>query len=107
MILPVCNQKPDRAPKIFGHTFFLCWRCTMAAFAIIITLFFAIIFSSVFLNVKFVYVGFLLCIPMIIDGFLQYFMDVISTNFRRAVTGCLFGIGITLWIAYFVNSINN
>ena len=33
-------------------------------------------------------------IPMILDGSLQYFFCITSNNFRRGITGGLFGVAI-------------
>lgn len=46
--------------------------------------------------IKSIEVGIVLIIPMIIDGYIQYFTRWNSTNFRRALTGALFGIGISI-----------
>ncbi len=99
MIFPICNKRPERAPVVFGHTFFLCWRCTMATLGIILALIFMIDLYSL-LTKKFYIESTLLCLPMIVDGFLQYFFGINSTNLRRAITGFLFGIGAALQIAY-------
>lgn len=47
-----------------------------------------------------------LMLPMIIDGLIQAFTQYESTNWRRLITGMLFGFSITMivlmfWIAVF------
>ena len=44
-------------------------------------------------------ISFALMIPMLIDGFTQKLTSYESTNFRRFVTGFLFGIGLVGIIA--------
>ena len=41
-------------------------------------------------------ISFALMIPMLIDGFTQKLTSYKSTNFRRFVTGFLFGIGLVV-----------
>lgn len=33
-------------------------------------------------------------VPMVVDGSLQTFFGIMSTNFRRSLTGGLFGFGL-------------
>lgn len=44
-------------------------------------------------------ISFALMIPMLIDGFTQKLTTYESTNFRRFITGFLFGIGLVGIIA--------
>jgi uncharacterized membrane protein len=49
--------------------------------------------------------SFILATPMIIDGGLQYLNYISSKNYRRFVTGFLFGIGALIFsqnIAHFI-----
>jgi uncharacterized membrane protein len=41
---------------------------------------------------------FLLLIPLIIDGVLQTFFNILSNNIRRSITGMLFGIALAIII---------
>lgn len=50
----------------------------------------------------FAVIGVLLLVPMAIDGGIQTFFKIESTNFRRIITGGLAGIG-----TYFIVSIIN
>lgn len=43
------------------------------------------------------YVIIILLIPMIVDGCLQTFFGIESTNIRRIITGGMFGIGLGLF----------
>ncbi|MCD7808302.1 MAG: DUF2085 domain-containing protein [Erysipelotrichaceae bacterium] len=88
--VPICNGYSDRAPHIFGFCFPLCYRCTflILMFAIMLYLFY-------YKNIKLRYwLIIVLLIPMIFDGSSQTFFGILSTNFRRAITGGLFGIGL-------------
>ncbi|RMD02317.1 DUF2085 domain-containing protein [Clostridium autoethanogenum] len=95
--VPLCNGRPERAPYIFGRCFFLCWRCTMVmVFSIISTIAMQYIDVSLAMSGTFRIIGVILMIPMIFDGSIQYFLKKDSTNVRRAITGSLFGIGVTI-----------
>lgn len=88
--VPLCNGLAKRAPHLFGFCFPLCYRCTFFILSFLITL--GIGFHK---KIKIKPFYFILCIlSMIIDGGLQTFFGIESTNFRRAVTGGLFGFGI-------------
>jgi hypothetical protein len=39
-------------------------------------------------------VGFLLCTPLLFDGFYQLLTDYESTNYKRVLTGIPFGFGL-------------
>jgi len=95
--LPVCNQKPSRAPKIMNFSFPLCWRCLSICFSIILGL--KIISFNVNYRLNILY-AIILLIPCLIDGILQYYFYIESTNFRRVVTGIFAGLGIAILIEY-------
>lgn len=92
MVFPICNRRPDRAPKVFNKTFVLCWRCTMFAVGIIIA---ALILelNGFKYNKLLIMTGLIFQIPVVIDGSLQYFMNVESVNKRRGLTGFVSGLG--------------
>ena len=101
IIFPICNKRPERAPKILGHTFVLCWRCTGVVLGA----------GGMFLVIKrlaidFVPVLFVLSIaimlPMLCDGIMQYGYTLASNNCRRFTTGFLFGLGLTYTIGFIV-----
>ena len=94
-IVPLCNGIASRAPHLFGYCFILCYRCTFILLFGIGTLLY--LNKKIIFSIKYVWI---LLIPMIIDGSLQTFMDISSTNFRRSLTGTLFGIGIGYVIKY-------
>lgn len=88
--IPLCNGMSERAPHIFGICFPLCYRCTFLILFFIISMIF---FYKKKIKVKNKF--FVLCfIPMIIDGCLQTFLGIESTNLRRVLTGGLFGLAL-------------
>lgn len=91
---PLCNHKKETAPHIFGATFCLCWRCTGVMLAFILMVLIREIIMPLLNTVNFF--GIILMIPMMLDGYFQYFRKKESTNRRRFVTGFLFGIGFLM-----------
>ncbi len=99
--VPICNRNADSTFHIGDFVFILCWRCTCMIGFYFIGL--AILnLSKLRFKIKSMKPAllFILCcflmFPLIIDGSLQYFCTIESTNFRRILTGSLFGIGISL-----------
>jgi uncharacterized membrane protein len=91
---PICNRKPERAPRIGRYCFPLCWRCTAAATAIIVGRF---AFPDV-ISPWVAWPALLLLLPAYIDGVAQYEYRVESNNVRRVWTGLLLGVGlVTFW----------
>lgn len=92
---PICNHREETAPRIFGKTFILCWRCTGVMMALI-----TMVVIRNFVNVSFgnlqLVLGSLMMLPILIDGGLQYFLKYESTNWKRTITGILFGVGFSL-----------
>ena len=92
---PICNHREETAPKIFGRTFILCWRCTGVMLSLI-----AMVIINNFVNISSgifqIILGSLLMIPIIVDGGLQYLLKIESTNKRRGISGFLFGVGFML-----------
>ncbi len=84
-VLHDCHCKPERTIIIRGRLMPVCARCTGINFGIILT---PIVFY--FINAPF-YIFPLFVIPIVIDGYTQKHTKYVSTNFRRFVTGLLFG----------------
>ncbi len=94
--LPVCNQKPRRAPHLFNFCFPLCWRCSSILFSMV-----AFRYILQWLNIRpGILIGMLLLIPCAADGTLQYYFYIESSNTRRIMTGLLAGMGLTI-IAFY------
>lgn len=88
--VPICNGIAERAPHLFGFCFPLCYRCTFFILSFVITLY---VGFHKQLKIKPIFL-ILLILPLIIDGGLQTFFGIESTNIRRVITGSLFGFGI-------------
>lgn len=90
-----CHQRPERSFSCCQKQFFLCARCTgifvgellIAPILYILTWHFN--FYTIFL-----------LIPLIIDGTLQYYKNIMSNNIRRLITGLLAGYGIGIFIIH-------
>lgn len=96
---PLCNGKAERAPYIFGKCFILCWRCTSLIFSLLLCSCLCYIFTgAIYIELEMhgvIYAG-ILILPTLVDGILQYIFCIESTNIRRALFGCISGIG--LWL---------
>lgn len=81
-----CHQKRDRAFGIILRFTGICNRC----FGILL----GIILCPIITIIKYdYYYLLLLMLPLIIDGTLQYKSNYMSNNFKRIITGILFGFG--------------
>lgn len=97
---PLCNLRKERAPIINGKCFVLCWRCTMVIVGMILSV--LSLKGKLYFDYGCLIIAILLMIPMLIDGFRQRYSKYVSTNFKRAVTGFLFGISmgmVCIWIS--------
>lgn len=92
--IPLCNGMASRAPHIFGFCFPLCYRCTFIALFFFITLFILYQYKKK-LPWYFIIIAVLI---MTIDGGLQTFFGIMSTNLRRSLTGGLFGIALGAFV---------
>lgn len=90
-----CHQSSARSLKIGSYILPLCARCTGIYIG---TLLFPLV--MIFDRIP-IYVYIVLGIPMILDGLMQRFKKIPSTNPRRFVTGFLFGgMLITMFTLY-------
>lgn len=95
---PLCNMRPDRAPRWLGYSFPLCWRCTSIIFTMVLLGMGA--GERLPLPVHWLMIS-LLLLPVALDGIAQYKFNVESTNFRRVVTGFFAGAGLEMLSRYF------
>ena len=102
----MCHQKSDRSIYINGNQMPFCSRCTSIWLGIPIGLFF-LIFYSIELNNKFLFLIILGIIPLSIDGIGQLFGYWESTNIIRIFTGLFAGIVLGLAIGLIVDEIAN
>lgn len=101
IIFPVCNKRPERAPKIFGHVFFLCWRCTGIVIGASCMLF-LVKWQSVGFSAELFVLSIASMIPMVCDGIMQYGYTLTSNNLRRFLTGLFFGLGLSYSITILI-----
>ncbi len=93
-----CHQMPERSFFISGYQFPLCARCTGIVLGHIVGIITAPLITFSFFNI-------FLIIPMAIDGTLQYFTNYRSNNFKRILTGFLYGFFTMSTIIYFLERI--
>ncbi|HIW84713.1 MAG TPA: DUF2085 domain-containing protein [Candidatus Dorea gallistercoris] len=79
-----CHQMPERSFFLKGYQLPLCARCTGIALGHIAA-FLAAPFHTFRLSIA------ILMLPLAVDGTIQHFTAYRSNNFRRIVTGCLYG----------------
>ena len=83
-----CHQMPERSFFINKYQFPVCARCTGMMVGYIMALFLAV-FKK---NIGWIFCV-LLIVPMIVDGCVQYKTSYLSNNFKRFVTGIMYGVG--------------
>lgn len=94
--VPLCNGVASRAPRIFGFCFPLCYRCTFIFIGFLLTLYICHRYKKIIP----IYLAIICLFPMIIDGSLQTFFGMMSTNLRRTLTGGLFGIAAGVIVSH-------
>jgi uncharacterized membrane protein len=83
-----CHQKPERSFKCKGKVLPICARCTGELIGFLM-------FTPLFLWIKpSFFIGFLLLMPMIVDGLIQAKTQYESHNMTRLFTGILGGVGL-------------
>lgn len=101
-ILCLCHGIPERCFVVAGHRLPICARCTGVLIGCILGLFGFIWFKEINWVIEV-----LLMVPMVVDGYLQYFKNIMSNNKRRFITGLLFGITfIRIFIYPFIIAYN-
>lgn len=88
-ILFMCHCRADRSFFYKGKQFPICARCTGELIGMII----AIPIAFKIKDLSWIYI-ILLSLPLILDGFIQLLTKYESNNFKRVVTGFLFGIAL-------------
>jgi uncharacterized membrane protein len=83
--LVFCHRRADRCIRIFGHTSFLCARCTGLCIGVIPVLFFALSNTSIPIVWALIFI-----LPLIVDSFTQIMGIRESNNLMRLITGILF-----------------
>lgn len=93
--IPLCNGIASRAPNLFGFCFPLCYRCTF----LFLGFFIALVVCYRYKKTIPIMLSIICLLPMIIDGGLQTFFGIMSTNLRRTLTGGLFGVAMGIIVA--------
>ena len=88
-----CHCRDDRSFHYKGKKFPICARCTGE----LVGIFFSI-FSCIFFRISMLAIV-ILVLPLILAGGIQMFTSYESNNFKRFVTGFLFGYGLFMFIA--------
>lgn len=96
-----CHQMAERSFFLKTYQFPICARCT----GIAIGQFLAIILITLKVKINIFFSIFSLLV-MIIDGGLQYFNYLKSTNYRRIITGILGGMAYINIIAFIIKFIS-
>lgn len=98
---PLCNGKSEAAPTIMGKTFFLCWRCTGGVFGVALYLVCNVIIPEEVKKMILV-----LCVPAVVDFYLNKYRKKRPSNKMRFLTGLLMGISVgcfeTIIANYFI-----
>lgn len=99
LLIP-CHRRKERCLHIKGKQMPICTRCFAILLGhLLIPLFF--IYSIPF------YIGFLLQIPMIVDGYTQLKKWRTSNHILRFLTGVISGAGLSILIVAFVRLLTN
>lgn len=95
-----CHGKAERSFIINHRKFPICARCTGELVGILLSI---ILFQ--FIPLPSLWLGGIMLIPMLVDGFLQRLTSYESKNWKRFITGLLFGVGFcgifaksTVWL---------
>lgn len=99
---PLCNLTFEHGICIKNFYLPLCARCTGVLAGCIVTIFiFLFIVRKRKYRLCLHIISFLLAVPCLLDGLLQYVWNIESNNYRRILTGLLLGLSIVLTIGYF------
>lgn len=91
-----CHARPDRSFFFHGKQFPICARCTGELIGILLG-----IPIALFIGYRSFLVTLALMAPMVIDGFVQLLTSYESKNYKRLITGILFGIAFVFFLIYF------
>lgn len=101
--VPLCNGMPQRALHILGFCFPLCYRCMAVVFAFLFGIWWYHRHHRIFHSLKIM----ILCmLPMVIDGGIQTFWGIMSTNWRRCWSGALFGLALAMLVTWLYERID-
>ena len=93
----ICHQYPTRSLWIMNRPMGLCSRC----FAIYTSFSISLVFLPLLKNRRHIVLLCFLFLPIILDGFLQYYNIKESNNFNRVLSGLMFGTASSAIYKYF------
>ena len=96
---PLCNLREDTSFCVGNFCFPVCYRCCAI---IISSLCGNYILQECLVSWFACLIGLILIIPCFLDGILQYYFYVESTNNRRITTGIFAGFGIAILYRCFI-----
>ena len=99
--LPLCNLNEKRSFFVGSFCFPLCVRCTAIIFVFILTVVLKTIAKGCYKK-TWIFLWITCIIPCLIDGVLQYFFKIESTNLKRFIFGGLCGYGIGSLLVFFI-----
>lgn len=88
-----CHQMPERSYHIGSYQFPVCARCMGIILGYICAIFLIVIGYNICLMTSI-----LICVPMVIDGTVQFLTKYESKNYRRLYTGTCAGLGFIMII---------
>ena len=94
----ICHQYPTRSLWLMNRPMGLCSRC----FAIYASFSISLIFFPLLKNRKHVLLFCFILLPLILDGFLQYYNIKEGNNFSRVFSGIQFGLAASVIYKYFM-----
>ena len=94
-----CHQRPERSFFVKGYQMPVCARCEGELIGIL-----AALIAVWFLRPSYWLMA-VMMVPMAADGLIQGLTEYESTNWRRLITGILFGFGITMIVIMFLISV--
>lgn len=96
-----CHQMAERSFFLKGYQFPVCARCTGIAIGQLLAI--VLIGLKVKINI---FISIFSLLAMTIDGGLQYFNYLKSTNFRRIITGILGGMAYINIIVFIIKYVS-
>ena len=103
--LPLCNLNERHGFYIGAFCFPLCVRCTAIILSLIITTFLQGLLKYI-PSKKMLFISAVCIFFCLLDGCLQYFFTIESTNIRRLLTGLSCGFGISTIITSIIKKLS-
>lgn len=95
---PICNHNQKSCPRYKQYNFVLCWRCTGFIIGDIIGYFIYFKINSI----QSLILTVVLFSSTFLDGYMNYFTRLKSSNIRRFITGIFSGYAFALLVYYII-----